>query len=139
VSRAPEELWTAITDYQAMPQWRPAGLARVERLPDRNGHAVWKEVSRDGWELPLEDTVVEPPRRLVRTIADPELPFSGNWTYELRAETGGCALKVTENGEVSNPIFRLISRFSDQAGAVVRFETALAAKFGEPARIDPPR
>jgi hypothetical protein len=114
-------------------------LERVERLPDRNGHAVWKEVTRDGWELPLEDAVVEPPRKLVRAIADPELPFSGNWTYELRADNGGCLLKVTENGEVSNPIFRLMSRLSDQSEAVTRFEAALAAKFGEAARIEPGR
>lgn len=128
--RSPDEVWTVITAYAAMPEWR-TDLARVERLPDRDGRAVWKEVTKDGWELPLEDAVVESPRKLVRRIADPKLPFAGTWTLEIRPAAEGCALTVTENGEVANPIFRLMSRFSDQSESVVQFLRALARKFGE--------
>ena len=44
-------------------------------------------------------------------IADPELPFGGTWTYELKPEGTGTRLVITERGEVYNPIFRFMSRF----------------------------
>ena len=44
-------------------------------------------------------------------IADPDLPFGGTWTYELKPDGGGTQLVITERGEVYNPIFRFMSRF----------------------------
>ena len=44
-------------------------------------------------------------------IADPSLPFGGTWTYELRAEGSGTSLTLTEDGEVYNPIFRVMQKF----------------------------
>ena len=134
LKRPPAEVWAAITGYGSMAQWR-TNLARVERLPDRDGKQVWKEVTKDGWELPLAEEVVEPPRRLVRRIADPSLPFGGNWTYEIEPAADGCSITITENGEVSNPLFRLMSRLTDQSANIVQFLQSLAAKFGEPANL----
>ena len=53
----------------------------------------------------------EPPRRLVTRIADPKLPFGGTWTYALTPASGGTTLVITENGEIYNPIFRVMARF----------------------------
>ena len=39
------------------------------------------------------------------------LPFGGSWTYELIPTAGGTMLRITEDGEVYNPLFRFISRF----------------------------
>jgi len=39
------------------------------------------------------------------------LPLGGKWTYELRPVQGGTTLRITEDGEVFNPIFRFMSRF----------------------------
>ena len=44
-------------------------------------------------------------------IADRSLPFGGTWTYEITAEAGGSALRITEEGEVYNVIFRFMARF----------------------------
>ena len=49
----PEQLWSLITDHAAQPSWRP-GLKAVERLPDRDGHAVWKEIDPQGRGMPIE-------------------------------------------------------------------------------------
>ncbi len=129
ISKPPEAVWAVITDYAAMPSWR-TGLAKIERLPDRGGRPVWKE-TLDDLELPLEDTLVDPPRKLVRRIADPDLPFGGTWTYELAASPGGSTLTITEDGEIYNPLFRVVSRFTDPTGSIVVFLTALANKLGE--------
>jgi hypothetical protein len=58
-------------------------------------------------------------RRLVTRIADPSLPFGGGWTFDLiaandatpGAPNASTTLRITEDGEVYNPIFRFVSRF----------------------------
>jgi hypothetical protein len=75
---------------------------------------------------------MEPPRLLRMRIADAELPFGGTWTYEIRPADGGSTLTITEDGEVYNPIFRLISRLTGQRGTITEYHTSLARKFGQP-------
>ncbi len=104
----PEVVWKLITDVESFPQWRD--VKRVERLPDRDGKPVWVEESRTG-KLTLAVERSEPPRLLVGRIADPSLPFGGTWTYEITPTPEGCALRITENGEIYNPIFRVMARF----------------------------
>jgi uncharacterized protein YndB with AHSA1/START domain len=108
VRRSPEEIWTLITDVDRFTSWRP-DLKRVERLPDRNGHAAWVEHTSSG-AIPLETIEAVPPERLVLVIAAPTLPFGGTWTYAVERVADGSALKITEDGYVSNPLFRFVSR-----------------------------
>ena len=135
LKRPPEEVWRAITDYAAMPKWRRK-MDKIERLPDQNGHPVWQEIYSNGWKLPLEEERAEPPARLVRRIADPSLPFGGYWEYELSAANGGSLLRVTEHGEVSNPIFRLVGKFMDPSATIRDYLEDLAKHFDEEARIE---
>ena len=106
---APEAVWRTITDIDAFPSWRE-GLKRVQRLPDRDGRPVWVEEGRSG-KMTLAVERLEPPRLLVGRIADPGLPFGGTWTYEIMPAPGGSLLRITEDGEVYNPIFRFMARF----------------------------
>jgi uncharacterized protein YndB with AHSA1/START domain len=106
-------------------------VVKVERLADQNGHAVWRETYKDGQSLPLEMVELQPPKRLVARIADPKLPFGGTWTYEITPAEGGCTITITERGEVYNPVFRLVSRFMNQAGTIETYLTDLARKFRE--------
>ena len=52
-----------------------------------------------------------PNRRLVTRIADKNLPYGGSWTYEIEPDGSGSVLRITEHGEVYNPIFRFVSKF----------------------------
>jgi hypothetical protein len=107
----------------------------VKRLPDRNGLPAWVETTNSG-TIPFETTVSEPAGKLVVSIADPKLPFGGTWTYEIHAIPEGSALRITENGEVYNPIFRFVSRFVlGHTGTIDAYLNSLAKKFGEPAQI----
>ncbi|HEX8175959.1 MAG TPA: SRPBCC family protein [Pyrinomonadaceae bacterium] len=135
--QSPETVWRAITDYEGQPAWRK-DLKRVERLPDRNGREVWREVYEDGSPLTMETAEVVPPSRLVRIIADEGGPFSGRWEYEIKAnDTAGSSLTITERGEVPNPFFRFVSRFViGHTYFMQRFQKDLAAKFGEEAVIE---
>ena len=129
----PEAVWKAITDIDAMPSWRQ-GLKSVKRLPDQNGLAAWVETTDSG-VFPLETVVSQPPSKLVVRIADPKLPFGGTWTYEIAAAPPGSILRIWEDGEIYNPIFRFLSRFVfGYSGTIETYLKSLSRKFGESSR-----
>lgn len=126
----PEAIWKTITDIDTMPAWR-RGLKSVKHLPDQNGLPAWVE-TLDSGVIPLETLSSQPPSRLVTRIADPKLPFGGTWTYEIAPAAGGSVLRITENGEVYNPIFRFLSRFVfGQSATIETYLKSMAKKFGE--------
>lgn len=106
----PYEVWNTIADFREQPRWRPK-LKKVERLPAHNGHEVWKEIEGRDRQLSFETMECNPPHLLVRRIVDEGLPFGGSWTFEITPETSGCRLRITEEGEVRNAIFRFVSKF----------------------------
>jgi uncharacterized protein YndB with AHSA1/START domain len=132
----PDSIWRAITDVEAFPSWR-ADVKSVERLPDQNGRPAWRETDKHGQVLPLEVIEWDPPRKLVGRISDPKLPFGGTWTYEIAPAEGGCALTITENGEIYNPIFRFMARFVFGYSATIEgYFRSLGKKFGEDVKFE---
>ncbi len=109
VNAPPETIWRLITDVDRFPAWR-SGVKSVQRLPERDGRPQWIEETTSG-RITLAVDSMEPPRRLVVRIADPELPFGGTWTYELAPAGRGTTLVITEHGEIYNPLFRFMARF----------------------------
>jgi len=131
----PEAIWKAITNVDEMPSWRE-GLKSVKHLPDKNGLPAHLEVTNMG-EIPMETVEMTPPRKLVGRIADPKLPFGGTWTFEIAPTAEGSTLRITENGFVTNPVFRLLSRFVfGYTGTIESYLNSLAKKFGEPPRLE---
>jgi len=128
--QAPEAIWAAITDVDAMPSWRE-GLTSVERLPDRNGLPAHLEITSHG-KIPFETMEMTAPEKLVTRIADPKLPFGGTWTFEIAPAADGATLRITERGYVSNPFFRFMSRFVfSQTNTIEVYLKSLAKKLGE--------
>jgi len=107
----PATVYALVAGVEAYPSWR-SGVKTVEVLArDDAGVPVrFREHGGDG-ELLFELAERVPDRRLVTRIADPSLPFGGRWTFELAPAAGGTELRITEDGEVYNPIFRFVSRF----------------------------
>jgi uncharacterized protein YndB with AHSA1/START domain len=106
---SPQSLYQLITDVDRFPEWR-SSVERIERIPDSAGKTRFREIGGDGTILYEVDSAV-PNQRLVTRIADPTLPFGGSWTYELVPRGDSTTLRITENGEVYNPIYRFVSRF----------------------------
>lgn len=107
---SPSALFGLITDVKAFPTWR-GEVKDVETLPDENGRRRWRETTKDGRITYVIERMV-PDRLLVGRIADKNLPFGGSWTYELTpVGSDATTLRITEDGEVYNPIFRFVSRF----------------------------
>ncbi len=130
--QAPEKVWEVISDFERHAKWRD-GIRRVERLADRNGHAVWCEVRGRGDRLTMEVVEFDPPRRMVTKVVD-NRNFGGTWTWQVEPTGGGCALTITEEGEIYNPVFRFAARFILGYHATMDgVHRALRARFGEPA------
>jgi len=106
---SPDSLYQLISDVDRFPQWR-SSVKSVERLSDSAGKKRFREVGSDGTILYEVDSAV-PGQRLATRIADKSLPFGGSWTHELIPHGDSTTLRITENGEVYNPIFRFVSRF----------------------------
>ncbi|HKO59073.1 MAG TPA: SRPBCC family protein [Thermoanaerobaculia bacterium] len=101
----PAAVYAAIRDVASYATWR-GDVQRVELLSATR----FREHGKNG---AVTYDVVEdvPGRKLVTRIADLDLGYSGSWTYELAPEGTGTLLRITENGEVSNPLFRFMSRY----------------------------
>jgi hypothetical protein len=134
VHQPPDMVWSVISDFPAAPSWRK-DVMRVERGPDQHGHPVWIEHRSNGI-LPMEVVEADVPSKLVTRIADPHMPFGGTWTYRLTSDSGGTKLTIIEEGWVSNPIFRFVSRFVMGHHATIdTYLRSIAAKFNEPASL----
>jgi len=131
-----QAIWQAITDYQKFPEWRKM-VIRVEPLPTVSGRPSWRELDAHGASIPYEVVEWTPPQRLVTRIADPKLPFGGTWTFEIFPLPAGATLRITENGEVRNVIYRFMVRYA--FGNTITLDAylkALGQKFGENVSIE---
>jgi hypothetical protein len=104
---SPQQVWDIVS---GPPNWRP-DVTRYEELPAHDGHRMWIEYGKGGSKITYEVVEADPPHKLVTRIADPSLPFGGTWTYDFIFVDGGVTMRITEDGEVYNPIFRFISRY----------------------------
>ena len=122
-----DSLWVAITDWRDFPAWR-TNVDQVEARDDG-----WLERGPGG-ALPLIVQESDPTERLVTRIGD-GLQFGGTWTYVLRSTPLGSELTITEDGEVYNPIFRVVSVFLDESATMRQYLVDLGRRFGE--EVDP--
>ena len=127
----PDSVWKVVRDLGNITAWWPA-MEKTERLPDRDGHEVWRQ-KMSGFDVPIIVMESASPRRLVTQI-DPTAggAFGGTWTYELAPDSGGTRISVTEAGWISNPVFRFMSRFLfGYYGSLDKYLKALGSRFGE--------
>lgn len=129
-----QTIWEAITSFERIPGWWPACFM-VERLPDRDGHAVHRQFFLQGRRKhPVTIEVVEAtePTHFETKIADEKGPFRGRWVYDLQPEAGGCRITLTEHGEIKNPFIRTMFRLTmNKTQFVDSYLVCLARRFGE--------
>jgi hypothetical protein len=90
--------------------WRPEVL-RYETVVNTGGRELVRETTRNGETITYELLDRVPPTFVRRRIATQNLPYSGSWTFSLVPDGEVTVVRITENGEVSNPVFRFMSRF----------------------------
>ena len=119
------------------PDWR-TGVKSYGELPEQDGRKRWWEEDTHHQKITYEMVEGRPPERLVTRIAQPGLPFGGGWTFEIAPLAGGGAeLRIREDGEIYNAIFRFMARFLfGYTGSIETYLRDLGAKFGEPVTIE---
>jgi uncharacterized protein YndB with AHSA1/START domain len=129
IPATPEAVWGALTDQSAYPKWR-GDVTAVEMLPLDSGRVAWREVGKNDAITYLVESS-EAPRRLVTRLTDKTLPFGGSWEYLVTGAGAGSQVRITERGEVYNPVFRFVSRFiMGHSATASAYLKALGARFG---------
>jgi hypothetical protein len=132
VHRPPEEVYTVVRDFGSAPKWR-SDVTQVEVRQRQGGPLQFREVGENGtvnYEL-VEDV---PAQRIITRIIDTNLGYSGQWTYIFTSEAGGTRVTIREDGEVSNVLFRFMSRYVfGQTATIDGYLRSLAKHFGESA------
>src|SRR4051812_24568518 len=65
--------------------------------------------------------VDDAPRRRVTRIADDSHGYGGRWICELQPDNGGTKVSITEDGFVSNPVFRVVMKVMGEARGIEGF------------------
>jgi hypothetical protein len=132
---APEALFAVL---MGPPDWR-TGVKSYGVLLERDGRKRWWEQDIHGQKITYELVEAKPPERLVTRIADGRLPFSGTWTFEIApAAGGGSEVRITEDGEVYNVIFRSLARFVfGYTSSIEGYLRDLGVKFDDRLVIEP--
>ena len=130
--QSPQNVYRVVRDFGSAPKWRPdVERIDVDAQPDRPVH--FREVGKNGtinYEL-IEDV---PAQRMVTRIRDTDLGYAGQWTYVFADENGGTRVTIKEDGEVSNVLFRFMSRYVfGHTATIDSYLTSLAKHFGEEA------
>ncbi len=117
--------------------WR-SDIKACEPLPEGQGRTRWRETN--GWNDTITSEVVarRPPLFRETRIITPGLPFSGTWTQTLEVRGGVTLLRITEHGEVYNPVFRFVARFViGHARTIEQYLRDLGTAVGERIEIAP--
>lgn len=128
--KPPQDVYAVIRDFASMSKWR-ADVKQVDVEASPGGPVYFREDCKHGivnYEL-IEDV---PNQRMVTKIRDTDLGYGGQWTYMLAAENGGTRVTIREDGEVSNVLFRFMSRYIfGQTSTMDSYLNSLANHFGE--------
>ena len=119
------------------PDWR-TGVQSYGELPERDGRKQWWEEDTHGQRVVYELVEDVPPERLVVRIASQGLPFGGAWTFLIAPlSDGGSELRINEDGEIYNVLFRFMARFFfGYTASIEGYLRDLGAKFGEAVAIE---
>jgi len=130
--QSPQNVYVVVRDFGSAPSWR-SDVKHMEVETQRSGPLHFREEGKNGtvnYEL-AEDV---PNERIVTRILDTDLGYSGKWTYVFVADSGGTRVTITEDGEVSNVLFRFMSRYIfGQTATLDGYLNSLAKRFGESA------
>jgi len=135
---SPEALYAVLA---GPPDWR-TGVQDFGVLPEDGGRQRWWERDSHGHKVTFELVEARPGERLRVRIAEPGLPFGGTWTFEIApagaaGPAGGSALRITEDGEIYNVMFRFLARFVfGYYGSIETYLRDLGVKFGHTVEIE---
>jgi hypothetical protein len=135
LKQTPGAVFAVLENSADSPNWSSTVL-KVEPLPSQDGKQVARYTLKwGGMRMIMTQLERTPPVRLVTRMAGEGGPVFGTWTYQIDAENGGCRVALTEDGELSNPFYRVMSLMRRQDANITQTLRDLSKKFGENANI----
>jgi uncharacterized protein YndB with AHSA1/START domain len=128
--KTPDTVYAATRDFAATPKWR-ADVRAVTVTTGPDGRVRFREDGKHGSvNYELEEDA--PGQRMVTRITDTDLGYSGKWTYVFTPEGSNTRVAITEDGVVSNVIFRFLSRYAfGHTATLDAYLKSLGQHFGE--------
>ena len=134
VARLPASLgdvWATIRDVARYAEWRHE-LETADVVDATQPQLRWRETTTRG-SITFGLTAEDAPRRMVARILDDDLPFTGEWSWQLVPDGDGTRVTITERGSVGNPIFRFIAaHLMGHTKSIDRYLRGLAERHGAP-------
>lgn len=111
-NKKPPDIWKVIIEHELYPSWHEDVYA-IKDLPPKNDYKSWKEVDANGNTVPYIIESHSPNVQLIIQSDDDSLDFSVKRTYDIIPENDGkgTTLKITEEGQIHNFLFRVIAHF----------------------------
>ena len=129
----PERLFALIAGSQ---NWRP-DVKACELIAGDDGKQFQRETSQRGETIDYELMNSRPPLAIERRIATEGLPYGGTWSFVLQPAKDETRVRITEDGEVYNPVFRFVSKFvMGQRATLDAYLKAMGKATGEDVRIE---
>lgn len=127
-----QQVYKVVRDFSSASTWR-SDVERIEITSGADEKVRFCEHGKNG-DVNYELSEDIPAERMVTRILDTDLGYSGKWTYAFADESGGTRVTITEDGEVSNVIFRFMSRYIfGHTATLDSYLTSLAHHLGETA------
>ncbi|PJZ26730.1 hypothetical protein CH352_04075 [Leptospira hartskeerlii] len=105
-SSSPESIYKIVRNVREYKDWR-SGLKSVNVESD----TIWTESDSHGNNIRFGIIEERSPNYLRTKILSEDLPFGGGWEFEISQNGPNTKLKITEKGFVTNPLFRVLSKF----------------------------
>ena len=125
VARSPAEIAATIRDVSDYPSWRPGVV--ISDIAQSEGATTY--VEQNG-EDRISYRLTEPRQgeQFVATITDSALPFGGAWTIDLVPEGVATRVRIREDGEIRDPLYRFFAHFVfDYTSSMESYLTGLGA------------
>ncbi len=131
--RQPRALvYKLVRDVGSAASWR-TDVRQIEIVSAPGEKVRFREHGKQG-DVNYEISEDVPAEKMVTRILDTNLGYSGKWIYTFSEEPSGTRLTITEDGEVTNVIFRFMSKYVfGHTASIDGYLTALAKHFGETA------
>jgi uncharacterized protein YndB with AHSA1/START domain len=107
---APAKVFSVITAVDRYPDWR-SDVAKVDILSESKENLRFAEHNRESQDvITYRVEEYDPPALFKIRVDDESLPFGGTWTYVVQPFESGTSVTITEDGMISNPLFRVIAK-----------------------------
>ncbi|HKP36929.1 MAG TPA: SRPBCC family protein [Pyrinomonadaceae bacterium] len=130
IHKTPDSVYAVARDFASMPKWR-SDVSEVQVTKGADGRVHFREDGSNGpVNYELEEDVAG--QRMVTRITDTDLGYSGKWTYVFTPEGPNTRVTITEDGVVTNVIFRFLSGYAfGHTATMDTYLKSLGKHFGE--------